>query len=97
MGYARSKHVIKVNDFDHLNFWEGKDVDVSISSKKIKIILHGNYSKHLVVYIPNINVFVFFYIQGLHISASTLSDFVRHLAPVRWPVSRSLVSDVCTD
>jgi hypothetical protein len=75
MSYGRSKHVFKVNDFDRSIFWKGRDVNISISSKKIKIMLHGNYSKHFVVYILNINVFVFFHIQGLHTSASTLSDF----------------------
>jgi hypothetical protein len=39
MSYDLSKHGIKVNDFDRLNFWEGRDVDVSISSKKIKFML----------------------------------------------------------
>jgi hypothetical protein len=75
MNYGQSKHVIKVNNFDRSNFWEGKDVDISISSKKIKIMPYGNYSRHLVVYIPKTNIFVFFHIQGLHISASTLSAF----------------------
>jgi hypothetical protein len=44
---------------------------------KIKIILPGNYSQRLVGYIPNINVFVFFHIQGPSIFANTLSDFRR--------------------
>jgi hypothetical protein len=90
MSYGRSKHVIKVNDFDRSNFWEGWDVDISISSKKIKIVLSGNYSKYPVVYIPNINVFVFFHIQGLHIckhhvrfsfvsSRGSGSEFLAHL------------------
>jgi hypothetical protein len=75
MSYGQSKHVIKVNGFNRSNFWESRDINIAASSKKIKIMLHGNYSKYLVAYIPNINVFVFFHIQGLHISACTLSDF----------------------
>jgi hypothetical protein len=73
MSYGRSKHVIKVNDFDRSNFLEGRDVDISISSKKIKTMLYGNHSKLLVVYIPNINVFVSFHIQGLYAVISKLT------------------------
>jgi hypothetical protein len=72
---GRSKRVMKFDGFDHSKFWEGKDVDISTSLKKTKIMFSGTYSKHHVVYIPNINVFVFFYIQGLYIFASTLSNF----------------------
>jgi hypothetical protein len=49
----------------------------SRSAMKIKIMLPENYPQHLVVYIRNRNVFVFFHIQGPHIFASTLSDFRR--------------------
>jgi hypothetical protein len=75
MSYNRSKRMIKVDGFDHSNFWEGRDIDSSISSKKIKMMLPENCSKHLAVYIRNRNAFVFFHIQGLRIFASTLSEF----------------------
>jgi hypothetical protein len=42
---------------------------------KINIVLPGNYLHHHVVDIRKKNVFVVFHIQGLHIFASTLSDF----------------------
>jgi hypothetical protein len=80
--YGRSKYVIKVNDIDHSNFCEGRDVDISISSKKIKIMLPGNYSKHLVVYISNINICVFFHIQGILSLQAPCQIFVRQLARV---------------
>jgi hypothetical protein len=77
MNYDQSRRVIKVDGFDRSKFWEGRNVNISFSSKKIKIMLPGNYSQHLVVYIPNKNVFVFFHIQGVHIFASTSSDFIQ--------------------
>jgi hypothetical protein len=40
-----------------------------------QIMLPGNYLQYRVVCIPNKIVFAFFHIQGLHIFASTLSDF----------------------
>jgi hypothetical protein len=97
VSYGRSKRVIKIDGSDRSNFWEGRDVEISISSKKIMIMLSENYSKRLAVYIRNRNVFVFFYIHGLSVFASTCQIFVRHLAQVGWPISRSLVSDVCAD
>jgi hypothetical protein len=42
---------------------------------KIKIMLFGNGSQHYFIDIPKRTVFVFFHVQGLHIFASTLSDF----------------------
>jgi hypothetical protein len=41
MSYGRSKRVINVDGFGGLNFWKGSDVDVLISSKRIKIMLPG--------------------------------------------------------
>jgi hypothetical protein len=49
MSYDQSKRVIKVDTFDRSKFWEGRNVNIAISSKKIKIRLLGNYSKHHVV------------------------------------------------
>jgi hypothetical protein len=43
--YRRSKRVIKVGAFDRSNFGQWGNVDILISSKKIKIILPVNYSK----------------------------------------------------
>jgi hypothetical protein len=51
------------------------------SVMKIKDMFPGNYSQHFVVYIRNITGFVFFQIQGLHIFASTLSDFRELTGP----------------
>jgi hypothetical protein len=75
MSYCRSKRVMKFGEFDRSKFWEGRNVDISISSKKIKIMFPGNYLQHHAVYIRNRNRFVFFHIQGLDLFASTLSDF----------------------
>jgi hypothetical protein len=74
---GRSKRVIEVDGFDRSKFWEDRDVDISISSMKIKIILPGNHSQRPVVYIRNINVFIFFHIQELPSFTNTLSDFRR--------------------
>jgi hypothetical protein len=41
----------------------------------IEIALLENYSQHHVVYIRDMNAFVFFHVQGLYVFASTLSDF----------------------
>jgi hypothetical protein len=43
MNYDHSKRVIKVDGFDRSKFWGGRNTDISISSKKIKIMLPGNY------------------------------------------------------
>jgi hypothetical protein len=56
-------------------------------------MLYGHYSKHLVVDIRNINVFVFFHIHGLHISARTLPDF-RRSAWLESPISHFANSDI---
>jgi hypothetical protein len=56
MSYDRSKGVVKVARFDRSKFWEGRNVNISISSKRINIMLSGNYSQCRVVYITNINV-----------------------------------------
>jgi hypothetical protein len=53
----------------------------SRSAMKIKIVLPENYSQHLVVYIRNRNVFVFFHIQRVRIFARTLSDLNRSACP----------------
>jgi hypothetical protein len=89
VSYGRSKRAITVDWFVRLNFWEGRNVDISISSKIIKIVLTGNYSQHHVVYILNRNVFVFFHSQGLHIFASTLSEIYRS-ACLTWIADFSL-------
>jgi hypothetical protein len=68
---------LKIDGFDHSKSGEGRNVNISISSKKI--MLSGNYSQHHVVYSRNRHRFVFFHIQGLHIFASTLSDFRRSI------------------
>jgi hypothetical protein len=83
MSYGRSKPVMKFDGFGRSTIWEGRNVDISISSKKIKIMLHGNYLKHLVVSIPNIKIFVFFHIQGLDISARTLSQQITNIGTSR--------------
>jgi hypothetical protein len=57
--YGQSKRMIKIDGFERSMLWEGRDVDIAISSKKIKIILPGNYSQRHVVYIRDINVFIF--------------------------------------
>jgi hypothetical protein len=56
VSYDQSKRVIKVGAFDRSNFWECKNVEVSISSKTIKVVLPGHYSQHHVIYIQNRNV-----------------------------------------
>jgi hypothetical protein len=38
MSYGQSKRVIQANTFDDSKFWEGRTVDISISSRKIKIL-----------------------------------------------------------
>jgi hypothetical protein len=53
MSYDQSTRAIKGDGFDRSKFWEGRNVDISISSKKIKIILTGKYSQHPVVHLPN--------------------------------------------
>jgi hypothetical protein len=40
---------MKFYGFDRSTFWEDKNVDISISSKKIKIMLPGNYSQFQIV------------------------------------------------
>jgi hypothetical protein len=86
-----------VDGFDHSNFWEVRDVDISISLKKIKKMLPGNYSKHLVVYIRNINVFPFSMSRNYTSLQAPCQIFVRHLARVIWLIRRSLASDICAD
>jgi hypothetical protein len=51
--------------------------NLSRSVMKIKMILPANYSQYHGVYIPNINVFVFFHIHELYIFARTMPDFRR--------------------
>jgi hypothetical protein len=80
---TRLRHARSIGTF---HTWSSNS---SRSVMKITIMLHGNYSKHFVVQISNINVFVFFYIRGLHISAITLSDF-RSPSRARRMVSFSL-------
>jgi hypothetical protein len=58
-----SKRVMKFDGFDRSNFWEGRDVDISISSKKIKIMLLGNHSKHLVTPIDSMKSVKFFVVH----------------------------------
>jgi hypothetical protein len=53
VSYDQLKRVIKVDGFDPSKSWDGRNIDVSISSQKIKIMLPGNYSQHHVVYTPN--------------------------------------------
>jgi NAD kinase len=48
---GQSKRVIQIDEFERLNCWEGRDIDISISSKKVKITLPENYSQYHVVYI----------------------------------------------
>jgi hypothetical protein len=83
VNYDQSERVMKFNGLDRSKFWEDRNVDISISSKKIKIMLPGNYSQYRVVYIQNRNVFVFFHIQGLRIFINTLSDCRRSIRPFR--------------
>jgi hypothetical protein len=42
VNYDRSKRVIKVGGFDCSKFWEGKHVNISISSKKIAVVRPGD-------------------------------------------------------
>jgi hypothetical protein len=43
MGYGRFKCVIEMNKFERLDFSEGRNVNIPISSMKIKVILPENY------------------------------------------------------
>jgi hypothetical protein len=97
VSYGPSKRVIKADGFGRSKPWEGRDVDISISSKKIKIMLSGNYSQHQIVYIRNLNI-LFSSMSGDYISLQAPGQiFVHHLARLGWPISGSLVSDGCGD
>jgi hypothetical protein len=61
---------------------------------KIRFVLPENYSQHQIVYVRNVNVFVFSRIQGLLIFASILSDFVDRPAWLESPISHSVNSDL---
>jgi hypothetical protein len=71
-------------------------LNFSRSVMKIKRVLPGNYSQHHVVYLANRNCFVFFHIQGLHISANTLSGF-RESIHVAWTTDFSFACIWCSD
>jgi hypothetical protein len=51
MSYDHSKIMIELNEFDRSKSWENSNVNISISSMKIKSMLPGNYLQHLIVYI----------------------------------------------
>jgi hypothetical protein len=43
MSYGPSKCVIELDKFERSNFWDSRSVNISISSKKIAVILPGNH------------------------------------------------------
>jgi hypothetical protein len=49
--YDHSKIMIELNEFDRSKTWENSNVNISISSMKIKIMFPVNYLQHLIVYI----------------------------------------------
>jgi hypothetical protein len=49
MSYGRSRSVIKFDKFDQSKLWESKNVEISISSKKITVLLPGNCLQQRVV------------------------------------------------
>jgi hypothetical protein len=93
VNYGRSERVIKVGGFDLFHFLEGRNVDISIFSKKIKWYSLG--------IIHNITLFRF---QKMFSLPCTSRDYISLQAPCQivfnWSVrfessiSRSLASDV---
>jgi hypothetical protein len=51
MSYGRSKRVIDVDEFERPIFLDSRNVEISISSRKIAVILPGNYLQYHVIYI----------------------------------------------
>jgi hypothetical protein len=43
MDYDRFKGVIEMNEFERLDFWESRNVNILISSKKIEVIMSAYY------------------------------------------------------
>jgi hypothetical protein len=97
MTYGRSKHMMKVDEFDRSNFWEGRDINISIFSKKIQLCSMELFETPCCLYSKS-KCFRFLpYSEGYISLQAPFQIVVRHLARVGWPVSRSLVFDVCAD
>jgi hypothetical protein len=94
MSYGRSKGVSKVDKFDRSKFFKGRNVDVSISLKKIAVILPGNCLQHLVVYIRKW-MFLIYFISRDNISLQVPCQIFAEGSPrVGRPISHSIDSDV---
>jgi hypothetical protein len=87
LNYGCSEYVIKLNEFDHSDFWESRNGNISISS------MNRNSASWEWFAIPccsysKISIFRFFHIHWLHAFGSTLSDF-RWAFRAAWTANHS--------
>jgi hypothetical protein len=94
VSYDQSKRVIKVDEFDHSRFWEGRNVDILIFSKKIKLCSQ-DIIRSTTLFIFQIEMFLFASISKDYISLQTPRQiFVNRPAWLGLLISHSLASDV---
>jgi hypothetical protein len=94
VNYDQSKRVMKVDGFDRSKSWEAGNVDISISSKKIKLC-SLRIIRNTMLFIFQIEMFSFSSISGDYISLQAPCQiFVNRSAWHGRPISRSLASNV---
>jgi hypothetical protein len=94
MSYGHFKYVIELDEFARSKFGESGNVNISISSMKIKIILLADYLEHHIVCIQK-QIFLIYFISKDCISLQVLPQIViDQLAWLGSPISRSISSDV---
>jgi hypothetical protein len=89
MSYDHSNFVTELNEFDRSKVREGRSVNISICSMKIKIMLPGNYLKRDIVCIRNKIFNYSFVLKEYIILQATCQIFASPLVRLRQLISHS--------